>query len=88
MRAFRSFVLLAVLLSAPAAASRAEDPRVPSYLLLRAPAQTPHGRPYYPGRGYDVKPHAYAYGWFGATPRSHWHRHTGYYSGYLQWSRK
>ncbi len=87
MRAAFVFIMLAALL-APATAGGADGAPVPSYLLLRAPAQTSHGRPYYPGRAYEVKPQAYAYGWFGAAPRSHWHRHTGYYSGYIQWSRK
>lgn len=87
MRAVFLLLLLAGLL-APAAVRGAEPPPVPSYLILRAPAQTAQGRPYYPGRAYEVKPQTYAYGWFGAAPRTHWHRHTGYYSGYLQWSRK
>jgi hypothetical protein len=67
---------------------RGEDPRAPSYLILQAPARTPHGQPYYPGRGYAVKPQAYAYGWFGVKSRSHWRRHEGYYSNYIQWSKQ
>lgn len=87
MRSLFWFVLFAALLASPAVGWAAAPP-IPSYLILRAPAQTAQGRPYYPGRAYEVKPQAYAYGWFGAAPRSHWHRHTGYYSGYIQWSRK
>ena len=68
--------------------ARGENPRVPSYLILRAPARKPHGQPYYPGRGYEVKPQAYAYGWFGAAPRSHWYRHEGYNSSYIQWTKR
>ena len=66
----------------------AQDSRAPSYLILRAPAQVHQGQPYYPGRGYEVKPQAYAYGWFGAQPRSQWRRQTGYYSAYIQWSKQ
>ena len=66
----------------------AAKPRAPSYLVLRAPARAHKGHAYYPGRGYEVKTHAYAYGWFGAKPRRHWRRHTGYNSAYIQWSRQ
>lgn len=61
---------------------------VPAYLILRPPARDPHGHPYYPGRGYEVRPQAYAYGWFGATARSHWKRQTGYQSSSIRWSRQ
>ncbi|MHB0957567.1 MAG: hypothetical protein ACYC6N_00120 [Pirellulaceae bacterium] len=77
-----------LLLGLGALPASGQDPRVPSYLILRAPAQVSHGQPYHPGRGYEVKPQAYAYGWFGAQPRSHWHRQTGYYSAYIQWSKR
>ena len=62
------FVLaLGLLLGTSVLTARGQDPRTPSYLILRAPAQVPHGQPHYPGRGYAVKPQAYAYGWFGAS---------------------
>jgi hypothetical protein len=70
------------------ATARRAAAQSPSYLILRAPAQSHRGHAYYPGRGYEVKPQTYAYGWFGAQPRSHWKRHTGYYSNYIQWSKK
>ena len=70
------------------AGTRLAAAKSPSYLILRAPAQTHKGHAYYPGRGHAVKPQAYAYGWFGAQPRYHWKRHTGYYAGYIQWSKK
>jgi hypothetical protein len=83
------FVLaLGLLLGISVLTARGQDPRTPSYLILRAPAQVPHGPSYYPGRGYAVKPQAYAYGWFGAQPRSHWRRQTGHFSAYIQWSKQ
>ncbi|NLX55478.1 MAG: hypothetical protein GXY58_10225 [Planctomycetaceae bacterium] len=66
----------------------AQSPRVPSYLMLRAPKRPPHSPPYYPGRGYEVRSQTYAYGWFGAQPRSHWYRHEGYNSAYIQWTKR
>ncbi len=61
---------------------------VPSYLILRAPARTSKGHSYYPGRGYEVRTQAYAYGWFGARPRRHYRRSSGYYENYIQRSKK
>ena len=60
----------------------------PSYLILRAPARKHKGHAYYPGRAYEVRTQAYAYGWFGAKPRGSWKRSTGYYSSYIQWSKQ
>ena len=60
----------------------------PSYLILKAPARTPKGHAYYPGRGLEVKTQTYTYGWFGVKPRRHWSRSTGYYSSYIQWSKR
>jgi hypothetical protein len=62
--------------------------REPSYLILRAAARPHKGHAFYPGRGYEVRTHAYAYGWFGARPRCHLERSTGYNSGYIQWSKQ
>jgi hypothetical protein len=81
--------LAAGALSAPAAAQQPPPrPGVPAYLILRPPARDPHGHPYYPGKGYEVRPQAYAYGWFGVSSRSHWKRQTGYHASYIQWSRQ
>ncbi len=89
----RARTLLACLLLAwfggPIAFSQAGSP---SYLILRAPAQTREGHRgraghrYYPGRGKAVTTQTYAYGWFGAHPRRQWTRSTGYYASYIQWT--
>jgi hypothetical protein len=59
----------------------------PSYLLLRR-AEAP-GKNYQPGYRdaamYDARTSGYAYGFFGAAPRSHASRHFGYYRNYTQW---
>ena len=55
-----------------------QEPQVPAYLVLQAPAKVHKGQAYYPGRGYAAKPQAYAYGWFGAQPRNQWRRQTGH----------
>ena len=63
----------------------------PSYLILRAPATVGHHRAgggYHPGRGYATSGRPYAYGWFGARPRSHWNRHFGYSGNFTQWTRQ
>lgn len=91
MRKRLSLLLLGVACTLVPITARGEAPQAPqapSYLILQPPARTPHGHAYYPGRGYTVKPQAYAYGWFGAKPRSHWRRHEGYASAYIQWSRQ
>jgi len=81
-----AFVIGAVVafLSAAHATAAGQEP---SYLLLKAPARVHRGHAYYPGNAYVVRPHAYAYGWFGATPRLHMSRHTGHFSAYIQWSK-
>jgi hypothetical protein len=60
----------------------------PAYLVLRRP-ESP-GRYHHPGHAdaafYDARTSGYAYGWFGAAPRSHGSRHFGYYRTYTQWS--
>jgi hypothetical protein len=60
----------------------------PAYLLLRR-AESP-GKHYRPGRYdaamYDARTSGYAYGFFGAPPRSHASRHFGNYRNYTQWS--
>ncbi len=81
-------ILLGAALAWCATETRGEDPRVPAYLVLRAPERLPQGPAYYPGRGYAVTTQAYAYGWFGVKARSHWRRHEGYHAAYIQWSRQ
>ena len=60
----------------------------PSYLLLRQPeSPTPHNLPGEPAAVYyDVRTDGYAYGYFGASPRSHWSRSFGVLRTYKQWS--
>jgi len=61
----------------------------PAYLLLRR--QESPGQHHRPGHAdaamYDARTSGYAYGYFGAAPRSHASRHFGYYRNYTQWSR-
>ena len=61
----------------------------PAYLLVRRP-ESP-GQHYRPGvadaSAHDVRASGYAYGWFGAAPRSHASRHFGYFRTYTQWSK-
>lgn len=60
----------------------------PSYLLLRdnSSPRPPHqpGEP--DGQYYQARTTGYAYGWFGACPRTHATRHFGIYREYTQWS--
>jgi hypothetical protein len=75
-------LVLAIGFSGPAAAGP------PAYLVLRR-AESPgkHYRPgYHDAAMYDVRTSGYAYGFFGAPPRSHKSRHFGYYRNYTQWS--
>lgn len=61
----------------------------PSYLLLWQPESPgPKGHPSAPVAAYyDVRTDGYAYGYFGAGPRSHWSRSFGVLQGHKQWSR-
>ena len=79
-------VVTAIALVGPATREACGGP--PAYLILRAPARAHKGNAYYPGRGFEVKTQAYAYGWFGARPRGSWKRTTGYDSSYIQWSKR
>ena len=78
--------IAAVLASTNAASTAVAGP--PAYLLLRR-AESP-GNHYAPGHYdaalYDARTSGYAYGFFGAAPRSHASRHFGYYRNYTQWS--
>ena len=83
---FLCSLAIAVGLSLANSAARAEHP---AYLVLKTPAaKSPHhpNHGYSPGYGYGVQTHAYAYGWFGAKPTTHWTRHLGYQRNYTQWS--
>ena len=61
----------------------------PAYLVLRRHASP--GQNHRPGHAdaamFDARASGYAYGYFGAAPRSHASRHFGYYRTYTQWSR-
>ncbi len=60
----------------------------PTYKVLRR-GESP-GKHYQPGHPAAVMTESratgYAYGYFGAPPRSHASRHFGYYRTYTQWS--
>ena len=60
----------------------------PSYLLLRQPeSPAPQHHPGEPAaKYYDVRTEGYAYGYFGACPRSHWSRSSGVLRVHKQWS--
>ena len=88
MRHTRIFIAAGIAALALLAMSPATYAAPPAYLLLRR-AESP-GAHYAPGHPdaalYDVRTSGYAYGWFGAAPRSHASRHFGYYRTYTQWS--
>jgi len=87
----RLITLLAITVASsaiPATGVTAEPGRTPSYLILRAPARVHRGPAYYPGRGYEVRPQSYSYGWFGVRPRRHLRRSTGYFENYIQWTKQ
>jgi hypothetical protein len=59
------------------------------YLILRPNMVKTgkHGRRvFHPGLETPAVAQGYAYGWFGAAPRGHWSRHTGYYNNYIRWT--
>jgi hypothetical protein len=86
MNALRKFALLAIFAIASLGAGTPVQAGPPSYLLLRQ-ATAPDGHPGIAvGRAVDVRGQGYAYGWFGACPRTHGQRHFGYYRNYTQWS--
>jgi hypothetical protein len=78
--------LLAITLLASAPAAATAGP--PSYLILRRPeAPAKNHQPGYPDAAYyDARTSGYAYGFFGAAPRSHASRHFGTYCNFTQWS--
>ena len=87
-RGIKVLCLLSIIVGLSLASSTARADH-PAYLLLKTPADKGHHHPthgYSPGYGYGVQTHAYAYGWFGAKPKTHWTRHLGYERNYTQWS--
>ena len=88
MKKLAAAMLIAMTVTAVGPTVASVTAREPSYLILRAPAQRPKGHAYYPGRGFEVRTHAYAYGWFGVKPRRHLRRSTGYWENYIQWTKQ
>lgn len=60
----------------------------PAYLILRRVESpgTNYSRGHTDAVMYDARTSGYAYGFFGAAPRSHASRHFGYYRTYTQWA--
>jgi hypothetical protein len=60
----------------------------PAYLVLRrVESPGPRHRPGHADAAmYDARTSGYAYGYFGAAPRTHASRHFGYHRVYKQWS--
>jgi hypothetical protein len=85
MRSLLHAIAVAVLLLAATPVTAGP----PSYLLLRQPESPgPHNHPGEPAAAYyDVRTDGYAYGYFGASPRTHHSRHFGVLRMYTQWSR-
>lgn len=81
-------VLVAALFAGGTVAPPPAEAGPPAYVLLRrAEAPGPHYLPGQPDAAlYEARASGYAYGWFGAAPRSHASRHFGYYRTYTQWS--
>ena len=88
MKQIIAVFVIATTLAGSGPVTTAVNAREPSYLILRAPARSHKGNSFYPGRGYQVRTHAYAYGWFGVRPRCHLERSMGYNSSYIQWSKQ
>jgi hypothetical protein len=80
------WLIAVAALAAPAGNAALATP--PAYLVLRG--QESPGKYHHPGHAdaalYDARASGYAYGWFGAAPRSHGSRHFGYYRTFTQWS--
>jgi hypothetical protein len=76
-----SCTLVALALCSPALAGP------PSYLLLRQTTSPgPQHQAGYPAaQYYDARTYGYAYGWFGAAPRTHLSRHFGVNRMYTQY---
>ena len=86
MITIRKFVLV-VFTAAILMAPEVVDAK-PRYLILRTPTAPTKAQPtrqHYSGYKTVVTGEAYSYGYFGAAPRRHASRHTGYYNNYIQW---
>jgi hypothetical protein len=83
---FRCLLLAAVSAAFVFTATPAPAAGPPAYLLVRR-VESP-GKHHQPGHKdaamYDARTSGYAYGYFGAAPRSHSSRHFGYYRTYTQ----
>jgi hypothetical protein len=88
MKRIACALALWLVMSSVAAAQDLYVPHAPSYLILSAPRPVHRGHQQYSGRGWEVRTSTYAYGWFGAMPRQHVRRSTGYYEGHLQWTKQ
>ena len=80
--------LFALVLVAGSIAGNVALAGPPAYLVLRRPEspQKHYQAGQHDAARYDVRSSGYAYGWFGAAPRSHAARHFGYNRTYSQWS--
>ena len=88
MIAIRKLALPALLITAAMLCSATTPAQAgpPSYLLLRQATEPASHPGIAVGRPVDVRAQGYAYGYFGAAPRTHGERHFGYYRNYTQWS--
>jgi hypothetical protein len=80
---------LAIAFGAAGNIAAALEPPQTQYLILHPNMvkMGKHGkRIYHPAEEVPAVAQGYAYGWFGAAPRSHWSRHHGYYKNYVRWS--
>ena len=86
------FAWLFYLASASGFGSRAvhaQEPQQTQYLILHPNMVKlgKHGRRiYHPAEEVPAVAQGYAYGWFGAAPRTHMLRHHGFYNNYVRWS--
>ena len=88
MRPTPPFVFAAALFAALILSQSARAAPPAYFILRRAESPGQHHRPGHPDAAmYDVRTSGYAYGYFGAAPRTHASRHFGYYGTYKQWSR-
>lgn len=91
MRSWLSTLFCFVMLTLAAPHLPQATAQTSEYLILRPNMvkSGKHGkRTYHPGAEVPAVAQGYAYGWFGAAPRQHWSRHTGYYNNYLRWSHR
>ena len=65
-------------------------PEQTPYIVLRPPQPVTRGgrSDYTLAPVYTTTRRSYAYGWFGAQPRTHYTRHFGFFRGYTQWTHR